>query len=246
MARLVLVHGFTQTRRSWDRIVPALAVRHEVIAVDAPGHGENADVRADLVDAGRLLSSYGPAVFVGYSMGGRLCLHVPPAAMTGLVLVSATAGIEDARERTARRTADDRLADRIEQIGVARFVDEWLAQPLFSGLSPEMAGVAARLTNTAAGLASSLRLAGTGIQAPRWSSLSSITAPALVIAGSRDAKFVALAERLASALPNAELTVIEGAGHTVHLEQPDRFTTALLGWLDRHADSAEPPASSTP
>ena len=242
----MLVHGFTQTRRSWDPLVPALAREHEVIAVDAPGHGANASVRADLTEAGRQLAAHGPAVYVGYSMGGRMCLHVPPEAMLGMVLISATAGIDDDDERAARRAADEALADRIEAIGVDRFLDEWLALPLFANLREESAGRSARLENTVAGLASSLRLAGTGTQRPAWSSLGAIAAPALVIAGELDPKFVALAERLARSLPAAELAVIEGAGHTAHLEQPDRFLEIVLGWLRRHADSASPPASSAP
>jgi len=232
MARLVLVHGFTQTGRSWDPLLPALH-EHEVIAVDAPGHGANAERHAKLPEIGRLLGRYGPATYVGYSMGGRMCLHVPPTAMTGLVLISATAGIEDEDERAVRRASDEALADRIEAIGVEAFLEEWLALPLFAGLRAEAANRQARLENTAPGLASSLRLAGTGVQVPRWDRLQEIDVPVLVVAGALDAKFVAIAERLSSALPDAELAIIEGAGHTVHLEQPDAFLDVLLPWLTR-------------
>lgn len=248
--RLVLVHGFTQTRRSWDPLVPALEAEHEVVALDAPGHGRAGEVEADLVDGAALLTAAGGrATYVGYSMGGRLCLHAAlgdPAAVRGLVLVSATAGLDDVRERDARRAADDALADRIEAIGVPAFLDEWLNQPLFAGLDAASQGRADRLENTAAGLASSLRLAGTGTQAPLWDRLGEITVPVLVVVGALDAKFLPIGERLAGALPRAELAVIEGAGHTVHLEQRERFLDVLLPWLRAHADSASPPASSSP
>jgi 2-succinyl-6-hydroxy-2,4-cyclohexadiene-1-carboxylate synthase len=57
-----------------------------------------------------------------------------------------------------------------------------------------------------------------------------------VVAGQRDAKFRNLAERLGQAIgSNAELAVIEGAGHTVHLEQPDAFLGVLRTWLARTA-----------
>jgi 2-succinyl-6-hydroxy-2,4-cyclohexadiene-1-carboxylate synthase len=250
--RLVLVHGFTQTRRSWDPLLPALA-DHDVVALDAPGHGDAGEERLSLVDGGAWLARTGGAgVYVGYSMGGRFCLHAAlaePSLVRGLVLVSATGGIDDDAERTARRASDDALADRIESIGVPAFVDEWLAQPLFAGLDPSRRGVDDRLRNSAEGLASSLRLAGTGAQTPLWDRLGALSVPTLVVAGADDAKFVALGERLASMIPDAELAVIESAGHTVHLEQPERFLAEVLPWLrrlDGHDESASPSASSAP
>ena len=247
--RLVLVHGFTQTRRSWDPLLPALA-DHDVVALDAPGHGGASDVDLDLAEGGAWLTEAGgAATYVGYSMGGRLCLHAAlaaPEVVRGLVLISATGGIDDAAERQARRASDDALADRIEHIGVPAFVDEWLAQPLFATLSPDAQGRAERLGNTAAGLASSLRRAGTGTQAPLWDRLHALSVPTLVVAGALDAKFVALGERLAATIPNAELAVIDDAGHTVHLEQPDAFLAVLVPWLARHADRPSPSASSAP
>jgi 2-succinyl-6-hydroxy-2,4-cyclohexadiene-1-carboxylate synthase len=161
------------------------------------------------------------------------------------VLVSGTAGIDDADGRAARRASDEALADRVERIGVEAFLDEWLSLPLFAGLDATTDGRAARLENTAAGLASSLRLAGTGTQVPLWDRLGSLTMPVLVVAGERDEKFVALAHRLAGAIPGADLAIVGGAGHTVHLEQPDAFLRVVLPWLD-HAESASPSDSSTP
>ena len=77
MTRVVLVHGFTQTHRSWDVVADALAREHDVVALDAPGHGELSDVALDLWQGARLVAQQGGrAAYVGYSMGGRLCLHV--------------------------------------------------------------------------------------------------------------------------------------------------------------------------
>lgn len=250
--RLVLVHGFTQTRRSWGPLLPSLN-KHDVVALDAPGHGDAADVRLSLPEGGAWLArSGGEGVYIGYSMGGRFCLHAAleePELVRGLVLVSATGGIDDEHERTARRASDDALADRIESIGVPAFIDEWLAQSLFAGLEPARRDVDDRLRNTAPGLASSLRLAGTGTQAPLWDRLATLRVPTLVIAGADDDKFVALGERLAATIPDAELAIVDGAGHTVHLEQPERFVDVLLPWLrrrDDHDESAMPSASSPP
>ena len=167
-------------------------------------------------------------------MGGRVSLHAAlahPREVERLVLIGATAGIDNADARAQRRTDDELLADRIETIGVEAFVDEWLQNPLFSGQTPNQAMRADRLRNTADGLASSLRLAGTGTQAPLWDRLDEISCPVLLLVGQHDQKFSAIAERMAMALPNAQLRVITGAGHSVHVEQPERTIDALAEWL---------------
>jgi len=234
--RLVLVHGFTQTRRSWDGVRDRLGDRVITVAVDVPGHGDSADVRADLTGTAALLAGAGGrATYVGYSMGGRMALRVAvdhPGVVERLVLVSATAGIDDAAERSARVASDRVLAESIERDGVAAFLDRWLALPLFASLPPDARRRDEREANGAAGLASSLRLAGTGTQEPLWDRLGTIDVPVLVVAGALDEKFTALAERMAALLPRPTLAVVEGAGHTVHLERPDEFSDLLGRWLD--------------
>jgi 2-succinyl-6-hydroxy-2,4-cyclohexadiene-1-carboxylate synthase len=238
-SRVVLVHGFTQTGASWRRLSTDLARDHEVVAVDAPGHGRSVEVRADLVTTGRLLVAVGgPATYIGYSMGGRMCLHAAvadPASVRGLVVVGATGGIDDVAERSARRDADDALADHLEEIGLDAFLEEWLDQPIFAGLDEAAADRRSRLDNTTSGLASNLRLAGTGTQRPLWDRLHVVDCPVLVIAGERDVKFRAAGEHLTAAIgPNAELLVIEGAGHAAQAEQPEEFGRLLRAWLRTH------------
>lgn len=236
--RLVLVHGFAQTARCWGAAAHALAADHEVHRVDAPGHGRSDAVRADLADTAALLADLGPATYLGYSMGGRMCLEVAlrhPGEVAALVLVSATAGIDDADERAARRVSDEALAARLETVGVDAFVEQWLSLPLFAGLPPDGRFDVERRTNTAAGLASSLRLAGTGTQDPSWDRLAALTMPVLVVAGADDPKFTRLARRLTAAIGDrATLAVVPGAGHTVHVEAPDAFLAVVRPWLAAH------------
>jgi 2-succinyl-6-hydroxy-2,4-cyclohexadiene-1-carboxylate synthase len=238
--RLVLLHGFTQTRRCWGPVADALAADHEVVAVDAPGHGGSSDVAAGLTEAAPLfVDAGGEATYLGYSMGARYALHVAltrPAQVRGLVLLGGTAGIEDADERAARRAQDARTATRVREQGLEAFLDGWLEQPLFAGLPPEQAFRAERLENTVEGLATSLSLAGTGAQAPRWDELDRLSMPVLVLAGAEDKKFAALAERMADAIgESATLHLVPGAGHAAHLEHPDRFLAILRPWLAAHS-----------
>ncbi|HVN52016.1 MAG TPA: hypothetical protein VMT43_11310, partial [Acidimicrobiales bacterium] len=84
------------------------------------------------------------------------------------------------------------------------------------------------------GLASSLRLAGTGMQEPLWDRLSSLAVPVLVIAGGLDERYCGLGERLVASIgAHADLAIVPGAGHTVHLEQPLTFLSVLRAWLSR-------------
>lgn len=234
--RIVLLHGFGQTCRCWGPLAPALARAHEVVRVDAPGHGGSGDVAADLPTTGRLVAEVGgPAVYLGYSMGARMALHVArevPGVVRSLVLVGGTPGIEDEAARAERRAADLAQAQRIRAEGVDAFVERWLAMPMFAGLPPGARFEDERRRNTAEGLATSLELAGTGSQAPLWDALPDIEAPVLVVAGEDDHRYAAIAERTAGAIgPNARAALVPGAGHSAHLEQPERAVDLVLGWL---------------
>lgn len=236
---IVLVHGFTQTGRCWGAEADDLATDHEIIRIDAPGHGRSHAVAADLVTGARLIADQaGTATYLGYSMGARFCLHVAlhhPEVVRGLVLIGGTAGIEEDAERAERHAQDLRTAQRIADEGLPAFLDAWVAQPLFAGLPPDRQLRAERLENTVEGLRGSLEQAGTGAQHPSWDALPRLAMPVLVVAGEQDAKFAALAERMATAIgPNAELALIPAAGHAAHLEQPEAFLAALRPWLTRH------------
>ena len=117
----------------------------------------------------------------------------------------------------------------LERAGLEPFARWWAAQPLFAGQPPEVAAAARadRLRNTAAGLAASLRGMGTGAMTPVWDRLGELTMPATVVVGERDAKFRALGEQLVAGLPDAELVVVAGAGHAVHLEAPEAVARLL-------------------
>ena len=236
---VAFVHGFTQTGRSWAPVAEGLVGDHEVVVVDAPGHGGSSAVAADLTTGADLLAdAVGPATWVGYSMGARFSLHVAlrhPDRVRGLVLLGGTAGIDDDAERADRRAQDLATAARLDADGLPRFLDGWLAQPLFASLPRERAGLEDRLRNTVAGLRSSLELAGTGSQEPLWDRLGTLRMPVLAVAGEHDERYAALAERLAAAVGSpSEVALVPGAGHAAHLEQPDAFLGLLRRWLATH------------
>jgi 2-succinyl-6-hydroxy-2,4-cyclohexadiene-1-carboxylate synthase len=238
--RVVLVHGFTQTLAAMEPLARPLRERHEVVRVDLPGHGGSAAIRVGFAEAAALLGrAGGHAAYLGYSLGGRLCLRLAldrPDLVRALVLVGASPGLDDPAERAARRASDDALAAELEQIGLERFLDRWLAQPLFATLPLERAGRADRLANTTQGLAASLRLHGTGAQEPLWDRLAGLRPPARLLAGAADAKFAALAERMAATIgSSARVALIPGAGHAAHLERPDEVAALVRDFLNAAA-----------
>jgi 2-succinyl-6-hydroxy-2,4-cyclohexadiene-1-carboxylate synthase len=234
-AELVLLHGFTQTGRSWQPVLHALAARYRAIAPDLPGHGGFAERRPAsfaACDAYVRVLADQPITLAGYSMGGRIALHAALSLgprVRRLVLVGASPGIADAAERAARAAEDAALADRIEAIGLEAFVREWGAQPLFDGMPRGIAEIAHadRMRNTAAGLAAALRGLGTGVMPPLWDRLGELELPVELVVGERDEKFRAIAERMLAGLADARVHVVAGAGHAVQLEAPEAVVDLL-------------------
>jgi 2-succinyl-6-hydroxy-2,4-cyclohexadiene-1-carboxylate synthase len=251
--RVVLVHGFTQTQAAWEPVAARLRARWRLVRVDLPGHGGSAGVRVGFEEAAALLGECGGrAAYVGYSLGGRLCLRLAldrPELVRALVLLGASPGIADPAARAERRAADEALAAGIERDGVAAFLDRWLAGPLFATLPPSRAGREDRLANTPEGLAAALRLLGAGAQAPLWDRLAGLRCPTLLVAGALDAKFAALAAEMAAAIgPAAHLELLPGAGHAVHLERPAEAAALLDGFLTTQlaAHPGVPPPDAAP
>jgi 2-succinyl-6-hydroxy-2,4-cyclohexadiene-1-carboxylate synthase len=228
----VWLHGFTQSKNSAHQFRSILAGSYEVLTIDLPGHGENAATTATLEESADLLAATlpdEPFILGGYSLGGRVALHVAlrhPERLRHLVVLSATPGIADNSERDARRQRDDELARRIELIGADVFLNEWLAQPMFQSLPSDPLERAAR-SSDASGLADSLRCAGAGTQRDLTNALGDLRVTTTILAGTKDAKFVGEARRLRNAIPVSISALVEDAGHAAHLERPDRVAELL-------------------
>lgn len=248
-APLVLLHGFTGCTSSWDALRPALSARHTVIAIDLPGHGRSTSpsdpsryaLPRTADDVGRVLEALGVerAAVLGYSLGGRVALHLAlqhPAPVTSLLLESSSPGILDAAERERRMRADAALADRIERDGVPAFVEHWQSLSLWDSQAMLPGGTrdalrAQRLANRADGLARSLRGAGVGAQGPLHERLAELPMPVLLVAGALDGRYVEQGRLMQRVVPHARLTIVEDAGHAVHLERPAALAAAILSFL---------------
>ena len=239
----VVLHGFTGSAAAMAPFTSRLP--EPVLALDLPGHGSGpiSDDPADYTMAAAVsgvvsaTSHLERFALVGYSMGGRVALHVAltlPDRIVALALIGARDGINDPAERAERIAADEALADRIESEGIEWFADYWADRPLFATqrsrlLSEQQAELRAqRLGCDPRGLAQSLRGMGAGAVEPVGCLLGELVMPCALIAGADDAKFAAIAQQMAAAMPRATVFSIPDAGHAAHLEAPDATAAAVI------------------
>ena len=238
---VVLLHGFTGSTRAMARVAEGLCDSHRILSVDLIGHGRSAaprDAAAYSMTAcvGQLAAALDElgvrdAHWIGYSMGGRVALAfgvAHSARVTSALLVGASAGIRDPRQRADRMRDDEVLAERIEREGVEAFVDFWISQAfLVDERRLGARGVAEarkmRLANSAHGLAASLRGMGCGAQPPLHGALARVGAPICLAVGDEDLKFRAVAAEMSQELPNAWVEIVPEAGHSAHTDNPAAF-----------------------
>jgi len=224
----------------------AQELNRSCVGVQMPGHGDSFSGGSCAISAAKdcvyqavEASGCSAMDLVGYSMGSRVALSVAvenPPWLRRLVLIGVHPGL-DGKERVARSELDKQRAETLESQGVYAFMDQWESIPLLATQAVISEPARSRMQNarrshTALGLASSLREMGTGTMPSLWDRVSGIHAPVLLVTGSEDAKFDAIAKRLLKRIPKARHVVIDSAGHCAHLEQPEAFSAALSLFLD--------------
>ena len=258
---LVALHGFTGDGSTMVPLVEEVRNGRPAIVVDLVGHGKSQAPEhlehysmASVVD--QILSVIGlhdpmTVHLIGYSLGGRVALSMAARApwyFASLTLLSATAGLADPAERSARHDADIASASHLLDIGLDAFVDEWLSLDLFesyvTGLTSDalQETKAQRRETDPVGLANSLRGTGTGAMPPLWHLLASIRSPVLAIAGSLDEKFSGLAVRIAESTKVGACEIIDGAGHVVHIENLSQVASIVRPHLTKCESDEDHPS----
>jgi 2-succinyl-6-hydroxy-2,4-cyclohexadiene-1-carboxylate synthase len=231
MTRVLFVPGFMQRGDAWRPVAELLPERYPSVLLDHAEHTLEGRL-AEIADAGE------GSVLAGYSLGGRLALRAAlrePARYTGLVTIGATAGIEDAAARGARREADERLAAWIEGASIEDVVAVWERQPLFADQSDALveAQRAGRLNHDPSDLAALLRTAGQGVLEPVWHELPGLALPVLAVAGARDERYSEAARRTAEAAPRGRAAIVTDAGHAPQLQRPSAVAGVLIELFDK-------------
>ncbi|WP_377888070.1 2-succinyl-6-hydroxy-2,4-cyclohexadiene-1-carboxylate synthase [Alkalihalobacillus sp. R86527] len=248
---IVLLHGFTGALENWRPFIEKWSDRYRCIAVDLIGHGKSSKPELPACYTMEAMSRYlkdildqlnvKKANLVGYSMGGRFALSFAvqyPTYVKSLILESSSPGLETAEEREERIMKDRALSKRIDESGIEAFVSFWESLPLFqtqkrlpSSVQREIKDQ--RLANSKVGLINSLKGMGTGTQPSNWEQLPHLQHPILLLVGEEDKKFIRIANRMAERLPEGIVKKINGAGHTIHVEQPQIFDKMVIGFLEK-------------
>ena len=176
----------------------------------------------------------GSRVLLGYSMGGRLALHAlleNPHPWQAAVIVSAHPGLEQESERIARRGSDAEWATQALAGDWQQFLSRWNAQPLLGAAALRDAQASGTLIMRRREIARSFVDWSLGAQSSLWERLAEISIPVLWIAGENDPRYLALAERAVSMLPNGHLATAPAAGHRVPWEAEEWFAEQVAHFL---------------
>lgn len=246
---VMLIHGFTGSSKTWDRLIWSLSDRYSLTTIDLLGHGlsdapsdskyYHMDKTVDALEEVLAHFDTSDVTWLGYSLGARIALSAAvslPSLTAGLILESGSPGLQTQNERLARKAQDEALADWIEKVGIEDFVDYWQAIPLWKSqeaLSNDFRQElrSQRLKNSEVGLANSLRGLGTGAQPHLHHRLGEIMIPTLLIVGEYDSKYVEIGHEMMRNVANGSIRIEAGAGHAVHLERPGNFQVAIADFL---------------
>ena len=230
-APLFTLHGFTGRADAWRDVAPSTGLSLAGHAPDLPvPPGWSFDREVDRI--ARLIAP-GPVHLAGYSMGGRVALALAcrrPELIARLTLVSVHPGLSDPQAAKDRVEADERWCALMLGAGMAAFVAEWEAQPMWRSqlaLAPAVRERQRRerLEHSPAQLAASLRALGLGAMPDLWPRLAGLPCPVDWVAGADDDRFADLARRASASCGRA--IAIAGAGHNLLLERPDEVARIL-------------------
>lgn len=235
---VVLLHGFTDSRKSFDLVLPHLPASIRAYAITQRGHGDSERPESGYrsrdfaADVAAFLDAVGleQAVIVGHSMGATNALRFTidyPDRVAGLLIAATFASY---RANPAAMDFGEngvaKLGDPIDPAFVREFQESTLAQPIpppfLDAAIQESLKVPARVW----------RAAFEGfLEDDVARELGVIAAPALIVWGERDS-FCRREDQdaLRAALPHARFVVYENTGHAIHWEQPERFATDLIAF----------------
>jgi pimeloyl-ACP methyl ester carboxylesterase len=238
---VLMAHGFTDSLRSFELVLPHLPPSIRAFAVSQRGHGDSSRpesgyrVRDFAADLAAFLDTFGieRAVVVGHSMGSyvaqRFALDEPHRAR-GLVLLGAFSGFTHNSAVVEFAEVVDGLEDPIEPSFAAEFQRSTLAQPIpdayFAAIVQESLKVPARVWKAAMhGL----------LDVDHRPELANIQAPTLIVWGDQDAFCPRSDQDILATIPRSELRVYAGAGHAMHWEEPARVAADLAAFIEKIA-----------
>jgi pimeloyl-ACP methyl ester carboxylesterase len=253
-APMVCLHGFTDTWRTWELVLPALERRHDVLAPTLLGHAGGPPLGAEEVSEDLVVGAveramdaagFQSAHIVGSSLGGYIALQLAVRGRARSVVALAPAGGWALGDDSFRRTAAHFTAMQTLLKAAVTHVDEILASPegrrratQFIAvnyehipaelLAHQMRGVVA--CEAVQPLIDYALTAGWQLDAQR------IECPVRMVWGTADAllQWPSAAARFREEwLPNADWVVLDDVGHCPQLDVPTETAELILAFADR-------------
>ena len=247
---LFLLHGFTGSLEDWLTFEKYFPVNFNLVGIDLIGHGKsdspsnlNYYTIESIVRQIKKVKEHvtGKKIFLlGYSMGGRAALNYSlslPYDLEGLILESASAGINNSSLKFERERTDKNLAEYILSNPIESFVDDWMNKEIFQtqrNLSEKILKELRnrKLQSNRTGLANSLLGFGTGVMEPLFARLSEIQMPVQLICGELDKKFVNINSHIKRLIPVSKFSIIQNSGHNVHLEETKKYADIVYSFVN--------------
>lgn len=249
---LALLHGYALNGLMWDLQIESFAEKYRTVTVDLRGFGQSScgrrwsgSVMAEDIQGLIEFLDLRNAAILGFSMSGPVAFRAAlamPERIERLIMVSSILPSRGTPKVSQEEKSQYRELETLRLYGV----EEWASAtgmwdgPLIRNTfkrNPQCRSVwqdmlAAHNPDYLLGM---MRARGATPSNVDWRSrLTEIQQPSLIVAGADDRKFIDASHYLARTIPNAELAIIEGAGHMVNLEKPDEFNQAVLDFLNRH------------
>ncbi|MBO6524855.1 MAG: 2-succinyl-6-hydroxy-2,4-cyclohexadiene-1-carboxylate synthase [Balneolaceae bacterium] len=249
LPELVLLHGFMGSGELFQELIDSLLSFSNPITIDLLGHGktEGAELhyrfssKEQVADLSKLIAEQisKPVFLYGYSMGARLALQLALHRLDlvqGLILESGTFGIEGETEQQARQALDASRADQI--IGnFDGFLDDWATKPLFQSSASiseldKVSMIQKKQNNI--WMANALLGFGTGTMPCVREELKNLVSPVQLIVGEQDSKFIRINQTMNKEIPDSTLSIVEGANHRVHSDQPEECAKIIKFFITNH------------
>ncbi len=241
---LVMLHGFLGSKNDWDTVLPSLLSHFYCICIDLPGHGQSSALPwgssgfeqiSNAIQTRLNSLSIGKYHLLGYSLGGRIALHLAqayPDNLLSLSLESSHPGLQSIAERQTRARSDHSWSEKLSSIPIESFLSQWYQQGVFAELtdSKRQALIRKRSSNNSEVLLTVFEPTSLAKQKDLWQLPNQLQLPCHYFVGADDAKFSALASRWASQA-NIQVHAIVDAGHNVHLASPTLFCQQLIKHL---------------
>jgi len=235
---VILLHGLADDIGVWESVIPALAAKHRVIALDQIGFGRSdkpllsyrVTTFVDFLDGFLNELKIDRASVVGNSLGGWVAADFAlahPDRVDRLVLCDAAGYAAVVKNMNPRALSALRLASRddIRYLGPLTFHDKRFYEDVDLAFKQR---VTAGDSYTVKQVLESM-VRGEDVLDGR---VGAIHKPTLILWG-RDDKLIPLsfAERFHKEIPGSRLEVIDNCGHMPHVECPEKFNTAVLQFL---------------